>query len=115
MGQRYIGACKLVILFSKGFKTLKLFLSWIVLLYAGTLRVCVCGILHSEGVVVTLAAVLGAGESDFTPHRRNSNCSDRGLPPRALRGPGLSTAQYTPHHQVPRGPRTAALLSFSET
>lgn len=64
--------------------------------------------------MVTFAAVLGAGESDFTPHRRNSNCSDRGLSLRALRGPVLSRAHYTPHHQVPQGPCEAALLSFSE-
>lgn len=65
--------------------------------------VCVCGILHSEGVVVTLAAVLGAGESDFTPHRRNSNCSD-GPPPEG--SPWAGPVHSTVHTSPPSAPGT---------
>lgn len=48
-----------------------------------------CGSRYSEGVLATLAAVLGAGEPDSSPHRSGSGCSDRGPLLRALCGPVL--------------------------
>lgn len=93
MGQRYIGACKLVILFSKGFKTLKLFLSWIVLLYAGTLHVCV-GVSTARELWSHLLLCLER-ESLISPRTDATPTVATGASPR-----GLSVGRVCPQHST---------------
>lgn len=94
LGRGHLGVLKLMILFSKCFKTLTLFLSWVILLYSGPLHVHV-GVNTARG---TLAA-LGAAASEPTPHRSSSNCRT-GSPPEGSLWPGLSRAHCPPLHKV---------------